>query len=243
MNAPFQIIISFRYIPRVGFLDHMVALLLIFIRKFHNVCTVVVVIVAVHLLSPVRLFMTSWTAAHQASLSFTICQSLLKFMSIESMMPSDHFILFIPFSSCPQSFCSIRVFSNESALPIRWPKYWSFSFSIRLSSEYWGLISFRIDWFDLLVVQGILKSLQKHHNLKASFLWCSDFFRVHLSHLYTTTGKNIPLTIRTFINKVMSLLLNTVALSVYIPTNKGFPFHQNLLCVDFLMMAILIGVR
>ena len=136
MNAPFQIIISFRYIPRVGFLDHMVALLLIFIRKFHNVCTVVVVIVAVHLLSPVRLFMTSWTAAHKASLSFTICQSLLKFMSIESMMPSDHFILFIPFSSCPQSFCSIRVFSYESALPIRWPKYWSFSFSFRLSSEY-----------------------------------------------------------------------------------------------------------
>ena len=125
---------------------------------------------AVQSLSCVRLFATPWTAAHQASLSFTISQSLLKLMSTEPVMPSNHFILCHPNILLPSIFSSIRVFSNESALHIRWPKYWSFSFSISPSNEYSGLISFRIDWFDLLAVQGTLKSLLQHHNLKALIL-------------------------------------------------------------------------
>ena len=128
--------------------------------------------------------MTPWTAAHQAPLSSTISQSLLKFMSIESVMPSNHFILCCPLLLPPSIFPSIRVFSNELVLRIRWPKYWSFSFSISPSNEYSGLISFRMDWFVLLAVQGTLKSLLQHHSSKASVLWCSAFFMVQLSHLH-----------------------------------------------------------
>ena len=141
----------------------------------------------------------------QASLSFTIAQTLLKLMSIESFMPSNHLILCCPLLLLPLIFPSIRVFSNELDLHIRWPKYWSFSFSISSSNEYPGLISFRIDWFDLLAVQGTLKSLLQHHNLKVSFLWRSAFFMVQLSHSYMTTGKTIALTRWTFVSKVMSV--------------------------------------
>ena len=133
--------------------------------------------------------MTPWTAAQQTSLSFTISWSLLKLMSIESVMPSSHLTLCHPLLLLPSIFPSIRVFSNESALCIRWPKYWNFSFSIRPSSEYSGLISFRMDWLDLLAVQGTLKSLLQHHNSKASVLWCLAFFMVQFSHPYITTGK------------------------------------------------------
>ena len=147
--------------------------------------------VFVQSLSHVQLFATPWTAAHQASLSFTISQSLLKLMSIELVMPSNHLIL-CPLL-LPLIFPSIRVFSNESVLHIKWPKYWSFSFSISPSNEYSGLISFRIDWFDLLAVQGTLKNLLQHHSSKASILRCSAFFIVQLSHPYMTTGKTIAL--------------------------------------------------
>ena len=128
-----------------------------------------------------------------ASLSFTISRSLLKLMSIESVMPSNHLILCHPLLLLPSIFPSVRVFSNESVLPIRWPKYWSFSFSISSSNEYSGLISFRIDWFDLLAVQGTLKSLLQHHSSKASILWHSVFFMVQLSQPYRITGKTIAL--------------------------------------------------
>ena len=148
-------------------------------------------------LSHVWLFVTPWTAAHQASLSFTISQSLLKLMSIELIMPSNHLILCHPLHLLPSIFPSIRVFSSESALCIKWPKYWSFSISP--SSKYSGLISFTIDWFDLFAVQGTLKSLLHHQGLKASILWCSSLFMVQLSHLYTTTGKTIVLTILNFV--------------------------------------------
>ena len=134
-----------------------------------------------------------WTSAHQASLSFSISWSLLKFMSIKSMMPSNCLILYHPLL-LPSIFPSIRVFSKESALHIRWPKYWSFSFSISPSNEYSGLISFRIVWFDLLAVQGTLKSLLQHHSSKASILQCSAFLVVQLTHPYMTTGKTIALT-------------------------------------------------
>ena len=137
--------------------------------------------------------MTPWTAAHQASLSVTNSQSLLKCMSIESVMPSNHLILCRPLLLLPSIFPSIRVFSHESVLHTRWPKYWSFSFSISPSNEYSGLISFRINWFDLLTVQGTLKSLLQHHSSKASILWHSTFFIVQLSHPYMTTGKTIAL--------------------------------------------------
>ena len=134
-------------------------------------------VLAVQSLSHVRLFATPWTAAHQASLSFTLSPSLLKLMSIESGMPSNHLIFYYPLLLLPSIFPSIRIFSSELALRIRWPKYWSFSFSISPSSEYSGLISFRIDWFDLLAVQGTLKSLLQHHISKAPILWCSPFCR------------------------------------------------------------------
>ena len=134
------------------------------------------------LLSCVQLFVTPWTAAYQASLSFTSSWSLLRFMSLELVMPYNHLILRCPLLLLSSIFPSICVFSNESALPIRWSKYWSFSFSISPSNEYLGLISFRIDWFDLLAVQGTLKSLLQHHNLKASALQHSAFFVVQLSH-------------------------------------------------------------
>ena len=148
-------------------------------------------------LSCVRLFATSWTAARQASLSITNSWSLLKLMSVESVMPSNHLILCCLLLLLPSIFPSIRVFSNESVLRIRWPNYWSFSFSISPSSEYSGLISFRMDWLDFLAVQGPLKSLLQHQSSKASILQCSAFFIVQLSHLYMTTGKTIALTRRT----------------------------------------------
>ena len=132
-------------------------------------------------------------------------------MSIESVMPSNHLILHHPLLLLPSIFPSTRVFSNESVLPIRWPKDWSFSFSISFSKEYSGLISFRMDLLDLLAVQGTLKSLLQHHSSKASVLWCSAFLIVQLSHLYMTTGKTIALTRQTFVGKVMSLLFNTLS--------------------------------
>ena len=138
--------------------------------------------------------MTPWTAAHQASLSITSSQSLLKCMSIELVMPSNHLILCCPLLLLPLIFPSISVFSNESGLCIRWPKYWSFSFNISSSNEYSGLISFRMDWLDLLAVQGTLKSFLQHHSSKVSILQCSAFFIVQLSHPYMTTGKTIALT-------------------------------------------------
>ena len=145
---------------------------------------------SVQSLSHVWLFATPWTAARQASLSITNSQSLFKLMSIESVMPSNHFVLCHPLLLSPSIFPSIRVFSNESALRIRWPKYWSFGFSISPSNEQSGLISFRMDWLDVLVVHGTLKSLLQHHSLKASILQCSSFFIVQLSHPYITTVKN-----------------------------------------------------
>ena len=166
-------------------------------------------IVVVQSLSHVRLFAASWTAACQAFLSFTISWSLLKLMSIESVTPSNHLILCRPLLLLPSIIPSIRVFSNELALHIRWPKYWSFSIS--LSNEYSWLISFRIDWFDLLAVQGTLKSLLQHHSLKSSILWCSAFFTVQLLHPYMTIGKTIALTTWTFVDKVMSLLCNMLS--------------------------------
>ena len=152
-----------------------------------------------------------WTAALQASLSITNSHSLLKLMSIELVMPSNHLILCRPLLLLPLIFPSIRVFSNESALRIRWPKYWSFSLSISPSSEHQGLISFRMDWLDLLAVQRTLKSLLQHHSSKASILQCSAFFTVQLSHPYMTTGKTIALTRWTFVGKVMSLLFNMLS--------------------------------
>ena len=151
--------------------------------------------------------MTPWTTACQASLSITNSQSLPKPMSIESVMPSNHLILCHPLLLLPSIFPSIRIFSNESALLIRWPKYCSFSFNISPSNEHPGLISFRMDWLDLLAVQGTLKSLLQHHSSKASVLRCSAFFIVQLSHPYMTTGKTISLTGWTFVDKEMSLLL------------------------------------
>ena len=166
--------------------------------------------------------MTSWTAAHQTSLSNTISQSLLKLMSIELVMPSNHLILCRPLLLLPSTFPSTRVFSNESALRIRWPKYWHFSFSISPSNEYSGMISFRTNWFDLLAVQGTLKSLLQQHNSKASILWRSVFFMVQLSHPYRITGKTIALTRWTFIGKVMSLLFNMLSrfATAFLPRSK-----------------------
>ena len=148
---------------------------------------------------------TSWTAVYQASLSITNSWSLLKLMSIELVMPSNRLILCRPLLLLPSVFPNIRVFSNESVLRIRWPQYWSFSFSITPSNEYSGLISFRMDWLDLLAVQGTLKSLLQHYSSEASILWCSTFFIVQLSHPYMTTGKIKALTRQTFVGKVMSL--------------------------------------
>ena len=149
--------------------------------------------VSVQLISHVQLFQTPWTAVCQASLSFTNSQRLLKLMSIKSVMPSNHLILCCRLF-LPSIFPSIRVFSNESALHIRWPKYWRFSFNICPSNEHPGLVSFRMDWLDLLAVQGTLKSLLQHHSSKASVRRCSAFFTVQLSHPYMTTGKTIALT-------------------------------------------------
>ena len=169
------------------------------------------VFTSVQSLSHVWLFATPWTAARQASPSFTTSLSLLNFMSIESGMPSNHLILCHPPLFPPSIFPSIRVFSNESDLPIRWPKYWSFSFSISPSNEYSGLISFQMESLDLLAVQGTLKSLPQHHSSKASILRCSAFFIVQLSHPYMITGKTIAWTRWTFVGKVRSLLFNMLS--------------------------------
>ena len=158
-----------------------------------------------------QLFVTPWSAACQASLSITKSWSLLKLTSIESAMPSNHLSLCYPLLLPPSIIPNIRVISNESVLHIRWPKYWSFSFSISPSNEHPGLISFRMDWLDLLAVQGTLKSLLYHHSSKASILQCSAFFIVQLSHPYMTTGKTIALTRQTFVGKVMSLLFNMLS--------------------------------
>ena len=149
---------------------------------------------------------TLWTAVCQSSLSITNSGSLLQNISIKSVMPSNHLVLCHPLLLLPSIFLSIRVFSNESVLHIGWPKYWSLSFSISPSNEYSGLISFRIDWLDLLAVQWALKSLLKHHSSKASILQCSAFFTVQLLHPYMTTGKTIALNRQTFVGKEMSLL-------------------------------------
>ena len=159
------------------------------------------------MLSCFLFFATPWTVARQAALSITNSQSLLKLMSTELGIPSNYLILCHPLLLLPSVFPSIRVFFSESVLCIKWPKYWSFSFSISPSNEYSGLISLRMDWLDLLAVQGTLKSLLQHHCSKASILQCSTCFMVQLSHPYTTTGKTIALTRRTFVGKVMSLLL------------------------------------
>ena len=166
--------------------------------------------------------MTPWTSACQASLSFTISRSLFKLPSIKSVMPSNHLILCRPLPLLPSIFPSIRVFSNESARCIRWPKYWSFRFNISPSNEHPGLISFRMDWLDLLAVQRTLKSLLQHHSSKASILQCSAFFVVQLSHPYMTTGKTKAFTKRTFVDKVISLLFNMLSSLVitFLPRSK-----------------------
>ena len=167
---------------------------------------------SVQLLSPVWLFATPWITARQASLSIINSRSSLKLTSIESVIPSSHLIL-CPLLLLPPIPPSIRVFSSESTLRMRWPKYWSFSYSIIPSKEHPGLISFRMDWLDLLAVQGTLKSLLQHHSSKVSILRSSAFFTVQLSHPYMTTGKTIVLTRRTFVGKVMSLLFNMLSWS------------------------------
>ena len=176
---------------------------------------------SVQSLSCVQLFATRWTAACQASLSITSSRSLLKPMSIKSVMPSNHLILCCSLL-LPSIFPGIRIFSNESTLRIRWPKYWSFSFNISPSSEYPGLICFRMDWLDLPAVQGTLKSLLQHHSSKALILLCSALFIVQLSHRYMTTGKTIALTRWTFVGKVLSLLFNMLSSLVitFFPKSK-----------------------
>ena len=177
---------------------------------------------SVQSLSHVRLFATPWIAAHQASLSITNSRSLLKVMSIESVTPSSHLILCRSLLLLPPIPPSIGVFSNESPLHIRWPKYWSFSFNINPSNEHPGLITFRMDWLDLLAVQGTLKSLLQHHSSKASVLQCSAFFTVQFSRPNMTTGKTIALTRWTFVGKVMSLLFNMLSRLVitFLPRSK-----------------------
>src|SRR5574337_964244 len=177
---------------------------------------------SVQSLSCVQLFATPWTAARQASLSITISRSSLKLMSIESVMPSSHLILCCPLFLLPPIPPSIRVFSNESTLRMRWQKYWGFSFSIIPAKEIPGLISFRMDWLDLLAVQETLKSLLQHHSSKASILRRAAFFTVQLSNPYVTTGKTIALTRRTFVGKVMSLLLNMLSrlVIIFLPRSK-----------------------
>ena len=177
---------------------------------------------SVQSLCRVWLFAIPWTVAHQASLSITNSQSLPKLMFIEAVMPNNHLILCCPLLLPPSILPSIKVFSNESVLRIRWPKYWSFSFNISPSNEHSGLISFRMDWLDLLAVQGTLKSLLQHHSSKASILWCSAFFIVQLSHPYMTTGKTIALTRWTFVGKIMSLLFNMLSrlVIIFLPRSK-----------------------
>ena len=161
---------------------------------------------SVQSLNRIGLFATPWAAGHQASLSITDSRSPPKPMSIELVMRSNHLILCRPLLLLPSIFPSVS--SSESVLHIRWPKYWSFSFNISPSNDYSGLISFRMDWLDLLAVQGTLKSLLQHHPSQASILWCSAFFIVQLSHPYMTTGKAIALSRRTFVSKALPLLFN-----------------------------------
>ena len=178
---------------------------------------------SVQSLSHIQLFVTPWTAACQTSLSITNSQSPPKPTSIESVMPSSHLILCHPLLLLPSIFPSTRVFSNESALRIRWPNYWSPSFNTSPSNEYPGLISFRMDWLDLLAVQGTLKNLLQHHSSKASILRCSALFIVQISHPYMTTGKTMALTRWTFVGKVMSLLFNMLSRLVitFLPRSKS----------------------
>ena len=208
---------------------------------------------SVQLFSCIQLFANPWTAARYASPSITNSRSLLKLMFIESVMPSNHIILCRPLLLPPSIFPSIRVFSNESALLIRWPKYWSFSFNISPSNEHPGLTSFKVDWLDLLAVQRTLKSLLQHHSSKASILWCSAFFIIQLSHPYMTTGKTIALTRWTFVGKVMSLLFSMLSRLViasclmppykcYVPANCNFltilcgALQCNFLCLKCLLL-------
>ena len=190
--------------------------------------------------SRVQLFLTPWTAEHQASLSITSSRSLLKLMSIELVMPSNHLILCRPLLLMPSVFPSIRVFSSESVLHIRWPKHCSFSFSISPSNEYSGLIFFRMDWLDLLAVQGTVKSLLQHHISKASILRHSAFFIVQISHPYMTTGKTIALTRQTFVGKVMSLLFNMLSRLVI-----AFITRSKLLLISWLQSpsAVILGAQ
>ena len=177
---------------------------------------------SVQLLSQVHLFANPWNAVCQASLSITKSQNLPKLMSIELVMPSNQLILCHPLLPPRSIFPSVRIFSNKSAFCIRWPKYWSFHLNISPSNEHSGLISFRMDWLDLLAVQGTLKRLLQHHSSKASILWCSAFFRVQLSHPYMTTGKTIALTRWTFVGKVMFLLFSMLSRLVitFFPRSK-----------------------
>ena len=177
---------------------------------------------SVQSLSHIQLFANPWIAARQASLSIANSRSSSKLMSIESVTPSSHLILCRPLLLLPPTLPSIRDFSNESTLPMRWPKYWSFCFSISHPNEHQGLDSFRMDWLDLLAVQGTLKSLLQHHSSKASILQCPAFFPVQLSHPYMTTGKTIALTRQTFVGKVMSLLFNMLSrlLITFLPRSR-----------------------
>ena len=193
-----------------------------------NMVSISRLVSSVQLLSHVWLFAIPWTTACQASLSITNSRSLLKLMSIKSVMPSNHLILCCPLLLSPSISASIRVFSNESALRITWSKYWSFSLNISPSNEYSGLISFRMDWLDLLAVQGTLKSLLQHHSSKASILWHLAFFIVQLSHPYMITGKTIAFTRQSFVDKVMSLLFNMLSRLVitFLPRSISvFLFH------------------
>ena len=183
---------------------------------------------SVQSLSCVWRFLIPWIAAHQTSLSITNSQSSPKLMSIESVIPSSHFILCCSLFFLPLIPPSIRVFPNELTLRMRWPKFWSFSFSVNPSNEHPGLISFRMDWLDLFTVQGTLKSLLQHYSSKASILWCSAFFTVQLSHPYMTTRKTIALTRWTFVGKVMSPLLNMLSRLVitFLPRSKHHKVGQ-----------------
>ena len=196
----------------------------------HVKCRNIASVSSVQSLSRVQLFATPWTAAHQASLSITNSRSLLKLMSIKSVMPSNHLILCHPLLLLPPISPNIRIFSNESPLCIRWLKYWSFSFNISPTNEHPGLISFRMDWLDLLAVQGTLKSLLQHHSSKASILRCSAFFMVQLWHPYMTTGKTIALTRQTFVSKVMSLLFKMLSRLV-------IAFLSRSKCLNFMAAA------
>ena len=186
--------------------------------------TVILLISSVQSLSRVQHFVTPWTEVRQASLSITNSWSLPKLMSIESVMPSNHLILCYHLLLPPSIFPSIRVFSNESVLCIRWPKCWSFSFNISPSNEYSRLISFRMDWLDLLAVQGTLKTILQHYSSKASIRQCLAFFMVQLSHPHMTTGETRALTRWTFVGKVMSLLFNMLSRLVitFLPRSKIF---------------------